>query len=88
MKQLLGVDIPGSYIIDTECRRVILTDLPCKVQPVSVRNTTLDIFWEISPNLKSTLIPIPEGFQISGSDVLEIILDVAEEDFIYYCNWK
>ena len=88
MLQILGVDIPGSYMLDPGCCRVILSGLPCPVIPVSLRNRETDSILQIESNSPSTMISIPADFPAKSSDSLEITLEVAEEDMVNYRNWK
>jgi hypothetical protein len=88
MLQILGVDIPGSCMLDPDCHRLILTGLPCPVIPVSIRNKETDSVWQILATSPATMISIPEEFQAKTSDSLEITLEVAEENMVNYRNWK
>ena len=88
MLQILGVDIPGAYISDLDCHRVVLVGLPCPVIPVSIRNLDNDSILQIESNSPSNMISIPAEFPLRSSRSLEITLEVAEEDMVNYRNWK
>lgn len=85
MRQILNLDIPGKVLINVDCKKITLFELPCPAKIISIKLDYKLLDFEI---LESNVVIIKSEINFSGDDIFEIELDIEDQYLIYYLNWK